>query len=187
MYNVFAMFNNHGGTVVKADITGGDPKEHYTWALVTKDAAAGKLAVMMWNYSDREASIELKLDKLPSAMAGKNILVTRYQIDANHANYYKDYQDGRRGYPRDDQEAEGGGFPVDFKIQGSDDLTTWKDFAVRAGYGNGQTLLGVQSLKFAANRCRHVRILATRLGQVASKPVEYRLQLAELEIYAQKD
>jgi allantoicase len=85
--------------------------------------------------------------------------------------------------PRDDQEAEGGGFPTDFKIQASDDLNNWTDLVTRTGYGHGQKVLGVQSFVSTSRRCRYVRVYATRLGKISSSPLEYRFQLAELEVY----
>jgi hypothetical protein len=91
--------------------------------------------------------------------------------------------DTARLYPRDDQAAEGGGFPVNFTIQASDDGDHWTTLATQTDYLHGQPARGVQTFTFSRRRCRYVRLEATRLGQVASNPLDYRFQLAELEVY----
>lgn len=91
--------------------------------------------------------------------------------------------DSVRLYPRDDQRAEGGGFPVDFKIQTSSDLKQWTDVDTRAGYCGGNPVLGPQSFSFPVTRCRYLRVLATKLNKVPSGARPYRFQLTELEVF----
>jgi hypothetical protein len=45
----------------------------------------------------------------------------------------------------------------------------------------------MQSFDFTSRRCRYVRVFAARLGKVSSSPLEYRLQLAELEVYGKSE
>ena len=310
IYNVFKMFASLGDTILRTEIKGPTSKSHSTYALATREASSQKIAILLWNYGDQAVPVQLTVDNLPYGPDGKNVQVTHYQVDADHANYYKDFRSGLRGYkpgptedlepverivfaptttfsravtllpfcvaeiilepagrvvmpgvlasrqaeqeldlaaakpvsassslekagwgtnhlvneithslpgtlgwssaghdtpnhsewvcvdlgravridniklyPRDDQEAEGGGFPADFKIQASGDLNNWTDLVTRTEYGHGQKTLGVQAFVFTSRRCRYVRVYATRLGKVSSSPLEYRFQLAELEVY----
>jgi hypothetical protein len=101
-YNVFKMFYDLGETRLGAVVSGppgvAGAKGHPTYALATKDkdASRRRAVVLLWNYSPRPAAFRLAINNLPCA-AGEKILVTRYRIDADHGNYYKDYASGWRG------------------------------------------------------------------------------------------
>jgi hypothetical protein len=76
----------------------------------------------------------------------------------------------------------GTGFPSSFKIQGSNDSTTWTDLVNEANYpvpkaGDGQIFT------FISATARYVRVIATELGGVGTES-GYRFQLAEIEAYA---
>lgn len=87
-------------------------------------------------------------------------------------------------WPRDDQEADGAGFPVDFVIAGSNDGSSWSPLVTRTGYKAGQAVMGPQVFSTPTSSFRYVRITATKQGQPVREGVSnvYRLQLAELEI-----
>lgn len=80
-----------------------------------------------------------------------------------------------------DGEMMGYGFPVDFKIQVSDDNQNWttvreeKDYPVKA--------FGPLDFGFDATNARYVRLLAEKLRTKPSDANSYRLQLAEMEVY----
>jgi len=314
VFNVFKMFAGLGDAILRTRISGAATKNHAVYGLATKEASNQKTAVLLWNYGGQPLSVQLTIDHLPYKHDRKNMMVTQYRVDADHADYYKDYRSGLRGYktgptedlepvecgvvpsasrfsrniillpwsvaemileptgrgvqpcvsaglktvpelnlaaakpvstsssfekggwgtrhvvneithslpgtlgwssagydtpghgewvcvdlgpavpidtvklyPRDDQEGEGEGFPVDFKIQASDDLDSWTDLVSRTDYGNGRRALGVQVFGFVSRRCRYVRVYATRLGPVSSVPRVYRFQLAELEVYGKNE
>jgi len=307
--NVFQLYAGLGRIRVRTTIGGGDAPGHATYALAAKNADRRQLTVLLWNYGAQSVPVDLALQHLPYAAGGPDVRLMRYLIDAEHANYYADYQAGRRGrrpgpteelvplevrampaaaefrqagtlppfsvaalvlepvtagaappavrprvnlaagrpvtassslekdgwgaqrlvdeithslpgalgwssaaraeaehpewvavdlgraapihtvvcYPRDDQAAEGGGFPADFHVQGSDDGVRWFELAARSANDGGAPVPGAQTFACAPRRCRHVRLLATRLGRVSATPPEYRCQLAELEVYGGAD
>ncbi|WP_371635026.1 discoidin domain-containing protein [Streptomyces zaomyceticus] len=84
-------------------------------------------------------------------------------------------------YPRTGTpESTGYSFPVDFTIEVSENNTTWTKVAQRTGYprpGNA-----VQPFPFNNRNARYIRVNATKLAV----PGDYRLQLAEFEVYGQK-
>ena len=76
----------------------------------------------------------------------------------------------------------GTGFPSSFKIQGSNDSTTWTDLVTEADYpvpkaGDGQIFT------FVSATAQYVRVIATELGGVGTES-GYQFQLAEIEVYA---
>ena len=319
VYNLFEMIARLGDTFLRADIRGENTGGQASFALATREKTSQKTSVLVWNYRDREARLNLSVDNLPYKTEGKNIKVTRYLIDADHANFYKDIQAGLRGYkvgpaesldpvesrvevsagtfvrteklapfsvslyvlepsdlataagpvdppaarpkfnhaaskpvtasssagdagwggeflvdeithslpgtlgwgsaglpaqaasvdatggewvmvdlgmavtvdtvklyPRDDQEHEGEGFPVDFKIQGAAHPGRWVDLVVRTDYGSGKTWNAVQLFSFPPEGFRYIRVVATRVsaaaGNGADRPAP-RFQLAEMEVY----
>ena len=98
VYNVFKMFGYLGGTLLETKVNGADAKGHATYALATKDATNRLTAVLLWNYGDQTVPVKLTVKHLPFGPGGENILVTQYQVDADHANYFKDYKSGLYGY-----------------------------------------------------------------------------------------
>lgn len=87
-------------------------------------------------------------------------------------------------WPRDDQDADGASFPVDFAIAASADGSTWTTLASRAGYDVGSAVAGPQVFSVPLSTYRYVRLTATKLGQPVTEGAgqAYRLQLAELEL-----
>ena len=79
-------------------ISGPAAENHATYALATKEASSQKTAVLLWNYDDQAVPVQLTVDNLPYGPGGKNVQVTQYQVDAEHADYYKDFRSGLRGY-----------------------------------------------------------------------------------------
>ncbi|MFZ6029046.1 MAG: GH39 family glycosyl hydrolase [Chloroflexota bacterium] len=98
-YNLFQMYTCLGENLLSAQIEGPNTADHASYALATRDTAAQKAAVLVWNYRQETTPLHLRLSNLPYAAAGKNFKLNRYLIDADHANYYKDYAAGLRGYP----------------------------------------------------------------------------------------
>lgn len=85
-------------------------------------------------------------------------------------------------YPRNDGADTGYGFPIDFTIQVSTDNTNWTTVITRTGY----TLPGgtVQSFSFSNQNARYVKIEGTSLRQNPNDSNQYRMQFAEIEVYA---
>ncbi len=75
---------------------------------------------------------------------------------------------------------DGAGFPIDFRIQASDDNLTWSTVAEKRGYEQPADGL-VRGFTFPETRARYVRLVATRLRPgVDGKRM---MALAELEVY----
>jgi hypothetical protein len=80
--------------------------------------------------------------------------------------------DGNDGY-------YGGGFPVGFLVQASANNTNWTTVATVTNFANPG--IAPKSWSFTPVSARYVRIYATALAAVGA---EYRLQLAEIAVYA---
>ena len=89
-----------------------------------------------------------------------------------------------RLWPRDDQVAEGAGFPVDFTLAASNGPTgPWTFLHTATNYAGGQRVFGPQSFSVPLTTLRYVRVTATKLGVPVQEPATtYRLQLAEMEV-----
>ncbi len=87
-------------------------------------------------------------------------------------------------WPRDDQDADGSSFPVDFTLAGSNDGSTWTSLVTKTGYKAGQKVAGPQVFSTGKASYRYVRLTATKQGQPVTEGSSqvYRLQLAELEL-----
>lgn len=87
-------------------------------------------------------------------------------------------------YPRNDPDREGYGFPIDFVLQVSNDNIHWETVVVETGYalpepGQAQTFV-FDSVKAA----RYVKVVGTKLRSAPFDADQYRMQLAEIEVYA---
>ncbi|MGC9350189.1 MAG: discoidin domain-containing protein, partial [Anaerolineae bacterium] len=98
MYNLFQMISYLGERRLSAQITGENTEGSASYALATQDAESGSIAVLAWNYWDQARTLDLSVSALPYREQVGNFRVTRYLIDADHANYYRDYSAGLRGY-----------------------------------------------------------------------------------------
>lgn len=85
-------------------------------------------------------------------------------------------------YPRNDSGNVGYGFPVDFTIKVSTDNTNWTTVITRTGYA--QPGNAVQSFTFTSQNGRYVKVEGTSLRQNPNDTNYYRMQLAEVEVYA---
>ena len=87
-------------------------------------------------------------------------------------------------WPRDDQDADGSSFPVDFTLAGSNDGSTWTSLVSRTGYKAGQKVTGPQVFSTGKAAYRYVRLTATKQGLPVTEGTSQvsRLQLAELEL-----
>ncbi len=83
-------------------------------------------------------------------------------------------------HPRMDCPNKGEGFPRNFTIQISADGDTWKTVAAVADAPRPH---GAQQFDCAPTAARYVRVKATRLRAMPGKEGEYRMQLAELEVF----
>jgi len=84
-------------------------------------------------------------------------------------------------YPRNDSGSVGQGFPIDFNIQVSNDNVNWTTVVTITGYtipGNA-----VQSFSFSSVSARYVKVVGTSLRANPNDSNQYRMQLAEIEIY----
>ena len=95
VFNTFKMFKNLQPTLTTTIIS---TVNKDTYAVVTKNTSSTKISLIIWNNSATANTFDLSLTNLPYLSAGKNIQVTGYLIDATHANYYKDFADGLKGY-----------------------------------------------------------------------------------------
>lgn len=84
-------------------------------------------------------------------------------------------------YPRSDGANAGEGFPIDFTIAVSNNGSTWTTMVTRTGYGLPS---GVQPFTFTPQTARYVRVTGTNLRPNPNDGNRYRMQLAEMEIYA---
>ncbi len=87
-------------------------------------------------------------------------------------------------YPRNDADREGYGFPIDFTVQVSNDDAHWEtvvsetDYALPApGEVQSFALDGIAAARF-------VKIVGTKLRSAPFDADQYRMQLAEIEIFA---
>jgi hypothetical protein len=99
MYNLFQMISFLGSTRLSTQVSGENTANRASYALATRDGDAGATVVLAWNYWDQGRTVDLTVSGLPYSASGQNTEVTRYHIDAEHANYYRDYASGLRGYP----------------------------------------------------------------------------------------
>jgi len=86
-------------------------------------------------------------------------------------------------HPIDSQREEGKAFPVDFKIQGSNDSLSWTDIVAYNNYNNPRPVLGGQILSFPAATFRFVRVVVTKLGPTDENGMHYGMRLNEVEVY----
>lgn len=77
----------------------------------------------------------------------------------------------------------GRGFPESFTIETSIDGVTWQPAAAETGYAQ-PTTFDVPSFPFEARDARYVRVTGTVLRPVSDFDDEYRMQLAEVEVFA---
>ncbi|MGC9523338.1 MAG: GH39 family glycosyl hydrolase, partial [Anaerolineae bacterium] len=114
-YNLFEMISLLGDRRLATSVSGDNTEGHRSYALATDDSE-GRVAVLMWNYWENERTVDLAVTGLPARGEGETLAVTRYLIDATHANYYHDYSQGLRGYGVGPTEAlvpvEAGAVPV---------------------------------------------------------------------------
>ncbi len=96
-YNLFDMVSRLGDRRLAVTVTGDNSDGHRSYALATRDGA-GQVAVLIWNYWESGRTVDLSLTDLPTLTDDQDLMVTRYLIDATHANYYYDYSRGLRGY-----------------------------------------------------------------------------------------
>jgi hypothetical protein len=73
-------------------------------------------------------------------------------------------------------------FPTAFRIQGSNDTSAWTTLVIETNYPGAKAGEG-QIFTFVQASARYVRVYATTLGGVGSE-TGYRVQLAEVEVYA---
>ncbi|MGN0107456.1 MAG: discoidin domain-containing protein, partial [Hominilimicola sp.] len=85
--------------------------------------------------------------------------------------------------PMNDVENDGTGFPVDFKIQVSEDGLAWTDVVTETGYTLDKT--EAKSFEFEKKNVRYVRLDATKLS--ATNDGDYRLMLTEFEVNEAQD
>jgi len=81
-------------------------------------------------------------------------------------------------YPRNDTGHTGDGFPVDFKIQISEDEVVWADIVTQTNYekpGNS-----AQNFNFDPVNARYVRVVGTKLREVDKYTL---MQFSEIEVY----
>ncbi|CAG8983449.1 hypothetical protein HYALB_00000618 [Hymenoscyphus albidus] len=85
-------------------------------------------------------------------------------------------------FPRSDVfEGTGSGIPVDFKIQGSSDGTTWKDLVTEVGYPGTKAGEG-EAFVFPAQEIGYVKVVGSKLRGSPSEN-GYRFQMADLQVY----
>ncbi len=96
-YNLFDMISRLGDRRLTATVAGDNTADQHSYALATHDAS-GQVAVLVWNYWESARTVDLSVAGLPALTGGQDLSVTRYLIDATHANYYHDYEQGLRGY-----------------------------------------------------------------------------------------
>ena len=99
MYNLFQMVSTLGTTQLSTQVSGENTTNRASYALATRDGDTGATAIMAWNYWDQGRTMDLTVSGLPYSTGRQNTEVIRYHIDAEHANYYRDYASGLRGYP----------------------------------------------------------------------------------------
>jgi hypothetical protein len=105
LFNLFEMVSYLGDIRLATYSAGEATAENASGALATRDEASGRVAVLAWNYWDQARTLELTVSGLPEGDGARHLQVTRYLIDADHGNYYKDYAAGLRGYPVGPNEA----------------------------------------------------------------------------------
>lgn len=89
-------------------------------------------------------------------------------------------------YPRNDKDHIGCGFPVDFKIEVSEDGTTWTD--VHSENGCLRPDGSVQKYLFSLQKnIQYIRVTGTKLRSDGDrgKDNSYRMQFAEIEVYGE--
>ncbi len=89
-------------------------------------------------------------------------------------------------YPRIDERGTGWGFPKDFTIKVSKDGETWTTVVDETDYPFvGDT---PQTFNFDSVDARYIRLDTTKLNAIVGEAADtYRVQLAEFEVYRQKD
>jgi Glycosyl hydrolases family 43/F5/8 type C domain len=88
-------------------------------------------------------------------------------------------------YPRTDAGNVGQGFPLDFTIATSGDGIQWTTVISETGYPLPSTGAS-QIFSFAAQNARYIRVQGTNLRPVPNDNNAYRMQFAEIALYAPK-
>ncbi len=133
MYNLFQMISYLGDGLLGVQIEGENSENRASYALATHDDETRTVAVLAWNYWDQARTLDLSIYGLPYLRDGENLDVIHYRIDAGHANYYRDYAAGLRGYPVGPSEAL---VPLDRRI-----LPTADIFSQRLGMPPNSVIL----------------------------------------------
>ena len=81
-------------------------------------------------------------------------------------------------YPANDTGETGDGFPVDFRIQVSEDEVVWADVVIKTEYEKSEDY--AQSFSFTPVNARYVRITGTNLPVIGTDTL---MRLAEIEVY----
>jgi hypothetical protein len=84
--------------------------------------------------------------------------------------------------PRSDGDYIGLFYPIDYKIQVSDDGQDWKDVAAYEGVAQPTTIDPIAH-DFDTVEARYVRLFATNLREHGITDSNYRLQVSEIEVY----
>lgn len=90
--NTFAMVKSMGATRLSGAPGPNTPTAAY--GLVTKDAAARKVSILLWNNTVDSAPFDVRVDHLPYAGASTRFAVTRSDIDQVAGNSWSDHAAG---------------------------------------------------------------------------------------------
>ncbi len=90
IFHTYKMFSQMQPTILSTSYGGSPPADKSRYGFVTKDAGSSKVAALLWNYSSSSTTMDLTINNLPYLADGKNIKVTKYQIDQDKANWVAD-------------------------------------------------------------------------------------------------
>ncbi len=96
IYNLFLMISRLGDTMLRTEVHGDHTDGNASYALATRDPA-GRTAVLVWNYWDKETTLKLSVSHVIPEAGNAVVKATRWVVDGGHGNYYRDYRAGHRG------------------------------------------------------------------------------------------
>jgi hypothetical protein len=156
-----------GNLALNAVVTSSSSVEAEVWAqqfAVDGNRGLDGLAPFGWT-SGSELTVDhtewLKLD------LGKNYPISRVDL-----------------YPRNDPDREGYGFPIDFTIQLSNDNVRWSTVVAETGYDFPEKMMAQSFALDHIKVARYVKVVGTKLRSASFDADQFRMQLAEIEVYA---
>lgn len=177
-------FETEAGAIYRIEPKGGLPEkapdsELHNTAMFRNVTASSSLENSDW-------SADGAVNTYTDSVRGNLGYSSSSQTGADHTEWYQIDLDNAKEirrvdiYPRTDAGNEGAGFPVDFRIEVSEDGESWYTVSEMTGCSAPESGNALQ-VWFEPVTARYVKLTADKLSKAGS---EYRLQFAEIQVMA---